>query len=71
MPENILIVEDELELLDSLGSSLREDKYNILIACEADLALEILMKKKIDLLIADFEMPGSNGFILWQRFVRL
>jgi len=64
MNETILIVEDELELLDSLGTSLREDKYNILIAYEKALALEILMKEKVDLLIADFELPDSDGFDL-------
>lgn len=64
MHENILIVEDDLELLDSLGTSLKEDKYNILIAYEADLALEILLKEKVDLLITDVEMPDCDSFYL-------
>ena len=64
MAKNVLIVDDDLKILDTLGSSLVSNKFNVHIAYNVKLALDILMKEKIDVLITDTEMPETDGFQL-------
>lgn len=67
MPDTILVVDDELEILDKIGSSLIAENYKVLIAYSADIALETLMKNNVDLLITDLEMPEKDGFYLAKK----
>ncbi len=64
MAINVLIVDDDLKILDSLGSSLVAHKYNVHIAYDAKLALDLMLKEKVDVLVTDVEMPGKDGFQL-------
>lgn len=67
MPDTILVVDDELDVLDTIGSSLIEKNYKVLIAYSADIALEMLLKNHVDLLITDLEMPEKDGFYLAEK----
>ena len=64
MAINVLIVVDDLKILDTLGSGLVSNNYNVHLAYNAKLALDILMKEKVDVLITDIEMPDWDGFQL-------
>lgn len=62
--EDILLVDDEQPVLDSLLSALDWAEYgfkHIHTATSADAALNILAAHQIDLLISDILMPGMNG----------
>lgn len=62
--EDILLVDDERPVLDSLLSSLDWAEYgfkHIHTAQSADEALDIMTSNNIDLLITDILMPGLSG----------
>lgn len=66
----ILIVEDEFYARQRLKSCIEWEKYGFTIAEEAEdgeEALQILSEKKIDLMIADIEMPIINGIELTRK----
>ena len=67
MPDTILVVDDELDVLDTIGSSFIAKNYKVLIAYSADIALEMLLKNHVDLLITDLEMPEKDGFYLAEK----
>jgi len=61
MKLNILIVDDEKNIREGLGSSLEMDGYNILLAEDGKSGLNIVNTKDIDLVISDLKMPGISG----------
>lgn len=60
-PFSILIVEDEPGILDMLSDVLGRKGYKVFQADHPDTALKICAENSIDLLIADFVLPGMNG----------
>ncbi len=63
----LLIVDDELIVRESLGNWLKEEGYSV---DSADSGLEALKKmdaKKYDLIVADFKMPGMDGIQLLEK----
>ena len=59
--ETILIVDDNREIVDSLGKLLALEGYGIVTAYDGMEALEQLEKNKIDLILLDVMMPRLNG----------
>ncbi len=59
--ERILIVDDNREIVDSLGKLLALEGYDIITAYDGMEALEQLEKNKIDLILLDVMMPRLNG----------
>jgi len=69
---NILCVDDipaNLLILESLFE-LHEEHYNILTATSGQEALDVLLNKKVDLMLLDVMMPDMDGFETAQ-FVKL
>lgn len=64
---NILIVDDEAVVRDSLGKWLAEEGYNIDIAASAKEALLKLPLERWDLALLDIKMPGMDGLELQRR----
>lgn len=64
--QNILIVDDEKSNLDILlgvfESINKDDKYNIIATRNGKKALEIVKKRKIDLILLDIMMPDLDGY---------
>lgn len=61
VPVKVLLVDDEMGILDSLGILFRGEGYEVLAAKGGGEALEILSKKKPDLVVTDIRMPGTSG----------
>jgi CheY-like chemotaxis protein len=57
----ILVVDDDSQVRRYIVDSLREFRYQVIDAANGAAALEVLRMQSIDLLIADFAMPGMNG----------
>lgn len=57
----ILCIEDEPTLLRTLGANLRARGYDIDLAGNGELALEVAAKKKPDIVIVDLGLPGMSG----------
>jgi len=63
---DILIVEDEKNVRETLEYSLR-DSYNLYLASDGKKALEIITTKNIDLVLLDIRLPEINGLALLER----
>ena len=63
MPSNgsILIVDDEFGLAEMLREMLRDAGFEVTLAINGRLALEILEEGKVDLVLTDLMMPVMDG----------
>jgi two-component system, NtrC family, sensor kinase len=57
----ILCVDDEANVLKSIKRLLLDENYTILTAGSGEEGLEVLKRVRIQLIIADYRMPGMNG----------
>ena len=62
--KSILLVDDNHDFLDILSYALREKKINIILAYNAEDAINNLKKIKFDLICSDYEMGERNGLEL-------
>ena len=60
--KTILFLEDEEELLSTVGMLLRDQGYDVLDATRGEDALKIVQQATPDLIIADIKLPGMDGF---------
>ena len=56
----ILLVDDNAEILDIVETTLAQD-YHVLKSLNAEDALQVLAKEKVDLIITDQRMPGIDA----------
>jgi len=61
---NVLVVDDEQDVLQTLESMLTELNFNPIIANNGDKAMEIIENNKIDVVLSDIYMPETDGFEL-------
>ena len=61
MSKNILVVDDEKDIRDSIGIYLKSEGYNIYLAEDGMKALQILENEDIHLIIMDVMMPNLDG----------
>lgn len=61
---SILVVDDELLIRDILYDFFQQQGWDISIAEDGKKAIEILRKKKVDLLLTDLKMPDVDGMAL-------
>ncbi len=69
MALTILVVDDNVTMCGVLNAVLRRAGYQVLIARDAQVALEFLRDRQPDLLITDLELPVVSGLEL-VRLVR-
>src|SRR4051812_10103095 len=58
---SILIVDDEFGLAEMLREMLRDSGFEVTLAINGRLALEILEERKVDLVLTDMMMPVMDG----------
>ena len=61
---SLLIVDDDEQILEVLAKLLAEEGYQVSTASDPLTALELLRASPIDVLIADYRMPGMTGLEL-------
>ena len=61
MSYTVLLVDDEPHVLAGLQRALRKEPYLILTATSAEIALEMLRMRAVDLVVSDYEMPDMHG----------
>ncbi len=61
---NVLVVDDEQDVLQTLEEMLSELNFNPLIAQNGDKAMDIIENNKIDVVLSDIYMPETDGFEL-------
>lgn len=65
----LLVVEDELELLDTLSQGLKLDGYYVDSAANGKEAMEYIVAEKYDLVILDLNLPDIFGIDLLKQIV--
>lgn len=61
---SILIAEDEKKIADALRQGLEENGFLVQLAYDGDLALKLFRSSEFQLVIADINLPGMNGYEL-------
>jgi len=61
MKRNILIVDDEISIQESLSGILRDEGYDVSVATNGNAALKIVEEDPPDLIFLDIVMPGMDG----------
>jgi two-component system, OmpR family, response regulator len=62
MPDKVLIVEDDPNLLEAVKYNLRKDGYDVVTAGDGEIALEVARREKPGLIILDIMLPKLSGF---------
>jgi DNA-binding response OmpR family regulator len=62
----VLVVDDDAGLRDAIGTIL-ETRFEVLTAESGEQALEILRKKRVDVVTLDLTMPGIGGLATLAR----
>jgi PAS domain S-box-containing protein len=60
-PKRLLAVDDSITYLDELGSQLRQEGYDVVLATSGEEALELLAAQSVDCILLDLVMPGLSG----------
>ncbi|MDX9857908.1 MAG: response regulator [candidate division Zixibacteria bacterium] len=63
----VLIVDDETDLLDSLGRIFARRKIHTITAESGEKALALLQQEPIDVMVLDVKMPGMDGLEVLRR----
>lgn len=61
MPDTILIIDDEPNIISSFSSLLKDEGYNISSASSTEDALKLYNKKRYDLILLDLNLPKLSG----------
>ncbi|MGQ9887786.1 MAG: response regulator transcription factor [Aggregatilineales bacterium] len=67
MPHYIIAVDDDLEVLETLGRVLRRENLEVSLASSGKEALRLLEQRVPNLMILDIIMPGMDGITICQR----
>ena len=58
----VLVIDDSKTVLGFLGKILKQNKYQVLQALDAEEGLQLAKTEKPDLIFLDIVLPGMNGF---------
>src|SRR3979490_2681935 len=58
---NILIVDDEVGIQESLSGVLEDEGYTAALAASGEICLELLQKKAFEVVLLDIWLPGIDG----------
>src|SRR5258706_14293312 len=70
LSRRILIVDDEAPIRALLGEHLQQVGYDVALAANGSVAMDLLDKGEFDLVLTDVRMPGMNGRELLAEIVR-
>jgi two-component system nitrogen regulation response regulator NtrX len=68
---NILIVDDEAGIRESLGGVLEDEGYKAAAAASGEACMDLLPKRRFDLVLLDIWLPGMDGLEVLQSIKKL
>jgi len=60
-PKKILAVDDSPTFREEFAAQLRQEGYDVVLACSGEEALELLAVQPVDCVLLDVKMPGLSG----------
>ncbi len=63
----VLVVDDSQGARQVVAAALISSGFETMVAGDVDEALEMLLEKRVDALVVDYSMPGSDGVALVER----
>ncbi|MBL9166468.1 MAG: response regulator [Verrucomicrobiales bacterium] len=69
--KNILIVDDEISIRESLAAVLREEGYTVELAENGRIAIREFLHGSPDLILLDLNMPDTDGWKAFDLLARL
>jgi len=66
-PKKILIVDDEKDVLRTMGLHLKSSGYDVVFAGDGASAISVALAKKPDLILLDICLPGGDAFYVMQQ----
>lgn len=69
MPQRILVVDDDKQIVRLVQSYLEKAGYSILTAFDGDEAMRVIRRERPDLIVLDWMLPGHDGLEItrWLR----
>ena len=61
MPKNILVIDDEELVIESLRRLLKREGYEVVVALNGKEAIQKVKEINFDLIVSDIRMPGMDG----------
>src|SRR5581483_6955867 len=65
-PGSVLIVDDEVEIRESLQALLEMEGYEVQVAADGEEGLTRIAEHPFDLVLLDYALPGRNGMEILQ-----
>ena len=62
----VLCIDDEKPILSALTRLLKREPYDLVTTDDPEVALETIRSGRVDLIVADYRMPGISGTSLLQ-----
>ncbi|MBN1596135.1 response regulator [candidate division FCPU426 bacterium] len=66
-PAKILVVDDDLQMIELIKASFRDERFTLLSCADGETALQLTITEAPDLIILDLMLPKINGFEVCQR----
>ncbi|WP_146518007.1 response regulator transcription factor [Stieleria varia] len=66
----ILVVDDDIEIIESVRYALEGEGYEVVIARDGNQGLALAEKETPDLMILDMMMPKRSGFLVMEKLRR-
>ena len=66
--KNVVVVDDETEIISSLGEYLSEEDFNVNCFTSVDAALEFLKSNLVHVVLSDISMPVKTGLDFFKEF---
>jgi DNA-binding response OmpR family regulator len=70
VPQRVLIVDDDYEIVEAVRFALESKGYEVLIARDGNQGLAMAEREDPDLVILDMMMPKRSGFLVLERLRR-
>ena len=69
--ETILVIDDSAVIQEQLKDLFENRNYNVLLASDANKALELIVTKQPDLMLLDVQLKNTNGILFLQKYQEL
>jgi DNA-binding response OmpR family regulator len=69
--KKILIVDDDVEIVDTLQAALEANGYEVVFARDGTQGLAMSIKEDPDMMILDMMMPRRSGFLVLEKLQRI